>query len=97
MSAVFDQETITRTELVQRAINQVRNDRRRARLQRKFELNAPKVFDRLVNRCVECDNEECDSLAEFLDTGHTMTIDPERLKRWIEIIKILLPLILAFL
>ena len=97
MSAVFDQETITRIELVQRAILQVRSERRRNRLQRKFELNAPKVFDRLVNRCVECDSDECDSLAEFLETGTTMAIDPEKLKRWIEIIKILLPLILAFL
>lgn len=97
MSAAFDQQTITRTELVQRAISQVRNDRRRNRLQRKFEANAPKLFDRLVAKCDECDSDECDSLAEFLEHGTVTTVDPETLKRWIEIIKILLPFILAFL
>lgn len=97
MTAVFANESIGRTELVQRAIHGIRNERRRNRLQRKFELNAPKLFDRLTTRCLDCDSDDCDSLAEFIEFGSVQAIDPETLKRWIEIIKVLLPLILAFL
>lgn len=97
MTAAFANESIGRTELIQRAIHGIRNDRRRNRLQRKFETNPTKVADRLVTRCIECDSDDCDSLAEFLEFGSVSAIDPETLKRWIEIIKVLLPLILAFL
>lgn len=98
MTAAFDQtETITRSELIARAIHGIRNPRRRERLRRKFEENAPKLFDRLIARCGECDTEDCDELCEFLEAGMPMAIDPEKLKRWIEIIKIILPLILLFL
>jgi hypothetical protein len=97
MSAAFDRVDIGRTELVQRAIHGIRNPRRQARLQRKFEANPSKVCDRLVNRLAECDSDECDTLSDFLDAGAVQAIDPETLKRWIEIVKILLPLILAFL
>lgn len=97
MTAAFDVVMTTRTELIQQAIDGIRNDRRRARLQRKFETNPQKVADRLTTRCIECDSYDCDELAEFLEFGNVRAIDPETLKRWIEIIKILLPLILAFL
>lgn len=97
MTAAWETKFMGRTELIQRAIHGVRNERRRNRLQRKFEANPTKLFDRLTTRCIECDSDDCDSLAEFLEVGSVQAIDPDTLKRWIEIIKILLPIILAFL
>lgn len=98
MTAAFDQtETITRSELIARAIHGIRNPRRRERLRKKFEANPNKLFDRLAGRCGDCETEDADQLAEFIEHGMPMAIDPEKLKRWIEIIKIILPLILRFL
>jgi hypothetical protein len=97
VTAAFETSFATSDDLIQAAINGIRGERRRNRLQRKFNENPNKVRDRLVGRCTECSTDDCDSLAEFLDAGAVQAIDPETLKRWIEIIKVLLPLILAFL
>lgn len=87
---------IGRTELIQRAIHEIRNPRRKRRLQNRFDADPVKVASRLAAKLEECDSGECDEIADFMASGAT-AIDPEKLKRWIEIIKILLPLILAFL
>lgn len=88
---------MTRTQLVQEAINGVRNVRRRERLRSKFSSNPTKLMDRLAAKCDEMDSSDCDDLSDCLMGKDVGAIDPEKLKRWIEILKILLPLILAFL
>ena len=97
VTAAFETSFASSSDLIQAAIHGIRGERRRNRLQRKFESNPEKVRDRLVGRCVECSTDDCDALAEFLDAGGVQAIDPETLRRWIEIIKVLLPIILAFL
>ena len=97
MTAAHEQHFVSSDDIIQAAIDGVRGQLRRSRLQRKFDLNPEKVRDRLVGRCVECATDDCDAMARFLDGGQIEAIDPEKLKRWIEIIKILLPLILALL
>jgi hypothetical protein len=97
VTAAFETSFASSSDLIQAAIHGIRGERRRNRLQRKFDANPDKVRDRLVGRCTECSTDDCDSLAEFLDAGGVQAIDPETLRRWIEIIKVLLPIILAFL
>jgi hypothetical protein len=89
---------LRRDELITAAIAGVRSDWRRKRLTRKYQANSDRVLDKLVNRLIECDSDDCDEMASFLDDeGTVLEIDPEKLKRWVDIAKILLPLILALL
>lgn len=93
MTSAFDKHFVTRDEVIQAAIDSVENPERRAAYQARFDEDRDQSFSGFAWRGAVGSK----SFSKLMASNQRVEVDPERLKRWVAIAKILLPFILAFL
>lgn len=96
MTAAFDQahtSFVTRDDIIQAAISSIDNEERRAAYQARFDEDREQAYSGFGWR----GGLGSRSFGQLMRSSNRMEVDPEKLKRWIAIAKILLPIILGLL